>query len=360
MVFRGTVWLIAEAHAWKGDVEKGLEITEELLARDPDSAPALGALGIQQVALGRYDAAMATADRLSATGQEGEKAEGIRAAALALTGRWDEARERAASAARTNKPRERLYATFILSAIEAYTGRLSKALARLDEVARIPGLPPEARGRSHLSAADMLYAAGRYEPALREARLFAEAAKGTTEEGLSRSAVALCLTRLKRGGEAATELAAAEKSLAGVPRELRQVQDAYVQAHLALARGEPAKAVDALVAVLPMLPEQGLESDEAARVRHELGVAYMEAGQDAESVRWLTRFTDSGLDRLKLPIQYARSLYRLGQLHEKRGDTAKAREYYRLFAQLWKDGELDREQVAEATRKAGPLSVASR
>jgi len=84
MVFRGTVWLIAEAHAWKGDVERGVEITEELLARDPDSAPGLTALGIQQLALGRYDAAMATADRLSATGQDGEKAEGIRAALKAL------------------------------------------------------------------------------------------------------------------------------------------------------------------------------------------------------------------------------------------------------------------------------------
>ena len=361
MNFSGTVWLIAEAYAWKGDVEKGVEITEELLARDPGSAPALAALGMQQVALGRYDAAMATADRLSATGQQGEKAEGIRSAALALSGRWDEARQRAEGAVRTaKKPLERLYAYWILASIEAYTGRMSKALAHLDEVARLSTLPAPARARSHLSAADMLYAAGRYEPALNEARRFAEAVKGTPEEGHGNYVVGVCLTRLKRGAEAATELAAAEKSLAALPRELLQVQEPCARANVALARDEPARAIELLVPVLPRLPEQGLESDDAARVRHQLGLAYMETGQDAEAVRWLTRFTDSGLDRLKMPVQYARSLYRLGQLHEKRGDAAKAREYYRLFAQLWKDGELDREQVADAARKAESPAVAAR
>ena len=59
----------------------------------------------------------------------------------------------------------------------------------------------------------------------------------------------------------------------------------------------------------------------------------------------------SGSEHAGYPIQYRRSFYFLGTLHEKRGDMAKARDAYRRFVRYWKDGNLDRERVAEAERK---------
>jgi hypothetical protein len=61
--------------------------------------------------------------------------------------------------------------------------------------------------------------------------------------------------------------------------------------------------------------------------------------------------TSSGSEHARYPVQFVRSFYFLGTLHEKRGDMAKARDAYRRFVRYWKDGDLDRERVAEAERK---------
>jgi hypothetical protein len=52
-------------------------------------------------------------------------------------------------------------------------------------------------------------------------------------------------------------------------------------------------------------------------------------------------------------MQFVRSLYFLGQINERNGDTEKARSFYRRFVQYWENGEIDRERVAEARRKIG-------
>lgn len=49
--------------------------------------------------------------------------------------------------------------------------------------------------------------------------------------------------------------------------------------------------------------------------------------------------------------EYVRSFFFLGQIAEKRGDRAKAKEYFGRFVSLWKDGDLDRDRVKEAEQK---------
>jgi hypothetical protein len=41
----------------------------------------------------------------------------------------------------------------------------------------------------------------------------------------------------------------------------------------------------------------------------------------------------------------------MGKIYERRGDMDRARQYYRRFMDLWKDGDIDRERVAEARSK---------
>jgi hypothetical protein len=48
---------------------------------------------------------------------------------------------------------------------------------------------------------------------------------------------------------------------------------------------------------------------------------------------------------------YVRSLYFLGQISERKGDRAKASEYYRGFVQYWGDGDIDRERVVAAKKQ---------
>ncbi len=82
-----------------------------------------------------------------------------------------------------------------------------------------------------------------------------------------------------------------------------------------------------------------------------LGEASLGAGRNEEAARWFQKVVESGVEHTVFPIQFVRSFYFLGTLHEKRGDMVKAREAYRRFVGYWKDGDLDRERVAEAQRK---------
>lgn len=46
-----------------------------------------------------------------------------------------------------------------------------------------------------------------------------------------------------------------------------------------------------------------------------------------------------------------RSHYYLAEIAEKSGDAAKAREHYQRFLFYWKDGDIDRDKVADAIKK---------
>ena len=59
----------------------------------------------------------------------------------------------------------------------------------------------------------------------------------------------------------------------------------------------------------------------------------------------------SGYERARSPIEYVRSFYFLGRIYEQQGDAAKSREAYRRFVGYWKDGDLDRDRIAEAQKK---------
>ena len=55
--------------------------------------------------------------------------------------------------------------------------------------------------------------------------------------------------------------------------------------------------------------------------------------------------------RLFTPIEYVRSHYYLAAIAERTGDAAKAREHYQRFLFYWRDGDIDRDKVAEAIKK---------
>ena len=81
------------------------------------------------------------------------------------------------------------------------------------------------------------------------------------------------------------------------------------------------------------------------------GRAHLIANQLDDAEKDFSAIVNSGYRRLFMPIEYVRSLYYLGQIAEKKGEPAKAREQYAKFLGYWKDGDIDRDKVEEAIRK---------
>ncbi|NJD11107.1 MAG: tetratricopeptide repeat protein [Gemmatimonadetes bacterium] len=79
--------------------------------------------------------------------------------------------------------------------------------------------------------------------------------------------------------------------------------------------------------------------------------AYDRAGHADSAVAVYERWLATPGTRLYWdPMWLPRTLRRLGELYEARGDRAKARDYYTRFAELWKDADLEYQPLVRAAR----------
>jgi tetratricopeptide (TPR) repeat protein len=122
----------------------------------------------------------------------------------------------------------------------------------------------------------------------------------------------------------------------------------------ALGRDDFAGAVTPLQeaeAALPVRSPIPFPRSQHVPIWSALGRALFENGRPNEALPWFQKVASSGHEHLREPIDFVRSFYFLGRIYEQRGDMAKSREAYRRFVGYWKDGDIDRDRIAEAQRK---------
>jgi len=131
-----------------------------------------------------------------------------------------------------------------------------------------------------------------------------------------------------------------------------------VEAIDAVERGDGATALEALKRVDPLTPPgivgvggNSVIPQTRVTLWYYRGRAHLIANQLDDAEKDFSAIVNSGYRRLFMPIEYVRSFYYLGQIAEKKGEPAKAREQYAKFLGYWKDGDIDRDKVDEAIRK---------
>jgi tetratricopeptide (TPR) repeat protein len=158
------------------------------------------------------------------------------------------------------------------------------------------------------------------------------------------------LGRLEEAERVAAEL---ERFAASMPGEAFERDLHWIRGEMAKTRGESALALEELEQAAEMLPAAAppRPASHHAPIWYSYATALLESGRDAEAETWFRRITESNSERIQWPLRYVRSLYFLGKIHEGRGEMEEAQKYYRHFVELWKDGELDRDRIAEASSK---------
>jgi tetratricopeptide (TPR) repeat protein len=199
-------------------------------------------------------------------------------------------------------------------------------------------------------------ARGQYASAVPSVAKAVALGKGTTGE----VGAALLQAQVLPAAGRPTEAEAAFATLAARIEPASEVRD---RRHLELARGLAALAGGNAAAAVPSLqsaaatmpPRSGnyLAPSLHLTVWSALGQALLESGKPAEALPWFRKCADSGFEHIYEPAAFVRSFYFLGRIYEQQGDTARSREAYRRFVGYWKDGDLDRERIAEAQKKGG-------
>ena len=59
----------------------------------------------------------------------------------------------------------------------------------------------------------------------------------------------------------------------------------------------------------------------------------------------------SGVEHIEFPVLYARSIFRLGEIHDSLQAPDEARAAFTRFVALWQGGDLDRAEVARANQE---------
>jgi tetratricopeptide (TPR) repeat protein/predicted Ser/Thr protein kinase len=160
----------------------------------------------------------------------------------------------------------------------------------------------------------------------------------------------LGLKRVDEAERTATELKAFIEK--GLNRKVIRRYDNLMGA-VELARNNTSKALEYLEKAVQSLPYGPFEKDPL--FIDTLAEAYMRAGDLPRAREQYERITQLTTGRLSFGDIYARSFYHLGQIFEKLGDKAKARENYQKFLDLWKNADPGLPEPADARTRLSAL-----
>ncbi|HSD28890.1 MAG TPA: tetratricopeptide repeat protein, partial [Vicinamibacteria bacterium] len=306
-----------------GRTEEALAALDEASARHPDS--------MRKVATGRF-------------------------VAYALRDQWPEAEKVAKRLMASPDARESWEGGASLAMASLYRGDLGEA-RRLTEQGATTGRGPEERVGARLFRARLEAELGRDGDALAEAeRVLHEKVKDPKLRAEGHAMKAICLTRLGKGAEAEKSVAEVNAFLSTIPMPLAEPGRLHLEGRIALARGQAQAAAKALEKAAQLTPLQGIETDDTPiQIRYALARAALEAGEPETARKALVEVVKAGPARVMTPVPYVRSLALLAALEEKAGRTADARQLYERYLGYWKDGQIDRTEVARAGQRLAAL-----
>ncbi len=358
LVRRGTTFPtsfenLANAYLSLGELDKAHRTMETFLRRNPDSAAGYDSMAFGLVLAGRFDEAIAQYNRAMSLNPKDSGPPYGRAQAEVLAEKWDVASEDARALASSSEATRKWFGNYLQMFLSVYRGRSGDALAAAERAATAYPTPGQRAGFARRNMAEILMARSQQDLALSQVQQALALGKNTSLEPnvlIARAQLFAQMGRRQDAEDTLRELTTKSNPRAG-NRDTRRVQ--WARGLVALAGGDPGAAIGHLESARATLPPRGASAQQNPHVAiwYALGEAYFAAGRDRDAAQSFQRVADAGYERLEWPIQYVRSFYFLGQIHEKSGDAVKARAAYRRFLSYWKDGDLDRSRVAEVEQK---------
>ena len=229
-------------------------------------------------------------------------------------------------------PTRKWFGVLAQSELALYEGRSAEALTWAERAARAYQ-PGAGSATARMALAEILLARGESAPAVQQAQQALADAKGFNEERGALALAAATQAVAGRPGDAEQALAAlgARAEPLAQDRDARQL--AFARGRAALARRDLDCAIKELETAQALLKPRAfnqLAGNPYIAIWYTLGEAYLAAGRSDDAATWFQRVASSGSEHARYPIQFVRSFYFLGTLHEKRGDMAKARDAYEV------------------------------
>ena len=354
--FPGAYSSLAFSYLGRGEFDKARTVVEQFVQGHPDSPGGYRGLADVLLATGKIDeAAKAFQHSFELAPANPLPRLGLHDIAV-LQERWDVAQTIATSIAGAKEPFASFLGKNALASDGLLRGKLSESLRQLESAATVDGIAGSNESAlTRAGEARILLQTGQAARALTVAQRALADSAGRTADFDSLALIIEAHSRLGHAADAERQLHTLTERANAFPSHRERRRVLLVNGVLAFQRGDEAAAVRNLTEAERALPPTaaGVIVPPQPPIWFALGEAHLAMHNDSEAAVRYQKIVDSGSLRLSSPIEFVRSLYYLGQINERRGDRAKATEYYRRFVQYWGDGEIDRDKVADARRKLG-------
>jgi tetratricopeptide (TPR) repeat protein/TolB-like protein/predicted Ser/Thr protein kinase len=336
-----------------GDMARAHQVAEEFVAKQPENALGYRTLGTTLAADGQLDAARAAYDKSVALDPLSFPARLGQRSIAHLQDRWQDVDAINEEFLKSPNAFQQYLGLIGSAQLAALRGQGRAALGLLERAARVPGNSAAQRANAHNGLGRLLIRRGNAPAALSQAQQALVDSRGLDQEFESLRIMAVAQAGSGRLADSQKTLALLETRAQIVPSERDARRVRWTRGLAALMAGDTATAATDLAGAAEMLPAYGHvigPPTDHADLWFDASWAHVKAGRDNEAAKWLERL-QKGFERLDSPDAYARSFFMLGQIYERRGDSTHAREQYARFLDLWRDGDAEREWVAEAQRK---------
>src|SRR5262245_43284537 len=335
-----------------GQYDKAHEVLTEYVQANPDVPTGYRGLAGLLTVWGRWDEALAAFDKAQALEPANLTSLAGKAPIFIVNERWDEYSALNRKLLESTDPRWKYQGFFSQAVEQLYKGRSADAMRLLDSAATASGPRGSVQSaNARVAIASLLLDRGQPATALAPAKRAVDDAGGVGAMSyFGLEVVARVHSRLGHKAEVTKAEEDLERMRRQLPSERLQRLTHHFHAGL-LARDR--RDADTAIAELKECETAARPGESNSGLFFELGSAYLDSGKDAQAATYFERIVNSAALRANDPLQFVRSLYFLGQINERKGDRAKAVEYYRRFVQYWGDGDMDRERVADVRKKLG-------
>ena len=346
MQFPGTYASLANAYGVTGQFDQGLAVLEEYTERNPENAAGFENLAEHLAWAGRLQEASRTLDRAEQLGRSVADVGHLRWQIHMLAGDADAAEEVLETMSESGEIRARVNADFDATAMALFEGDVENAIEHLEELEGIAA----ARQQAFNIHAGVLLEIGNIDGALAVAdgMLSEDENPQSRLDGLGTRALALAARDGMAAAASTFDQFWEQVEALNLPARIVSREEQRFRGMLAYYAGDWQQVIALVSEALDRLPPQAqMGNAPRPRLHYTLGVAHFELGDlDAAEPQFRRVLDMTG--RLFEPIATVRTHWYLGQIHERRGDGARAREQYQRFVDHWDGGDIDEDRVAYA------------
>jgi serine/threonine protein kinase/Flp pilus assembly protein TadD len=130
----------------------------------------------------------------------------------------------------------------------------------------------------------------------------------------------------------------------------------HLMGAIALETTQPDRSIENFNKAISLLPSQVYGYGDHSFYIDSLASAYYQIGDTDEATKQYERIASMTWGRILYGDIYARSFYWLGKLYQEKGLIDNASKQYKIFLNLWKDGDPSHREIADAKKQLAVLN----